>query len=54
MTNHFVNTSLKEYKKRYAKGLYKKARSGEIINMTGVPAPCKTATNTDLEVVTDR
>lgn len=38
MTNHFVNTSLKEYERRDVKGLYKKVRSGEIKNMTGMSA----------------
>lgn len=35
----FVNTSLEECEKRDVKGLYKKARKGEITNMTGVSAP---------------
>jgi adenylylsulfate kinase len=32
----FVNTSLEECEKRDVKGLYKKARKGEIKNMTGI------------------
>ena len=35
----FVNTSLKECERRDVKGLYKKARKGEIKNMTGISAP---------------
>jgi adenylylsulfate kinase len=35
----FVNTSLKVCEERDVKGLYKKARTGEIPNMTGISAP---------------
>jgi adenylylsulfate kinase len=49
----FVNTSLEECERRDVKGLYKKARSGEIKNMTGVSAPYEEPTNPDLEVITD-
>ena len=35
----FVNTSLEECERRDIKGLYKKARKGEIKNMTGISAP---------------
>ena len=49
----FVNTSLEECEKRDVKGLYKKARSGEIKNMTGISAPYEAPVNPDLEVVTD-
>ena len=35
------------------KGLYKKARSGEIKNMTGISAPYEAPVNPDLEVITD-
>jgi len=35
----FVNTSLEECERRDTKGLYKKARAGEIMNMTGISAP---------------
>ena len=49
----FVNTSLAECERRDVKGLYKKARSGEIKNMTGISAPYETPINPDLEVVTD-
>ena len=35
----FVNTSLEECEKRDVKGLYKKARAGEIKNFTGIDDP---------------
>ena len=35
----FVNTSLEECEKRDVKGLYKKARTGEIKDFTGINAP---------------
>jgi adenylylsulfate kinase len=35
----YVNTSLEECERRDVKGLYKKARAGEIKNMTGISAP---------------
>lgn len=35
----FVNTSLEECERRDVKGLYQKARKGEIKNMTGISAP---------------
>jgi adenylylsulfate kinase len=49
----FVNTSLEECEKRDVKGLYKKARSGEIKNMTGISAPYEAPINPDIEVITD-
>jgi len=49
----FVNTSLVECERRDVKGLYKKARSGEIKNMTGISAPYEAPINPDLEIITD-
>jgi adenylylsulfate kinase len=49
----YVNTSLEECELRDVKGLYKKARSGEIKNMTGISAPYQAPLNPDLEVITD-
>jgi adenylylsulfate kinase len=49
----YVNTSLSECERRDVKGLYKKARSGEIKNMTGITAPYQAPVNPDLEVITD-
>jgi adenylylsulfate kinase len=49
----YINTSLQECEKRDVKGLYKKARTGEIKNMTGISAPYEAPTYPDLEIVTD-
>jgi len=35
----YINTSLEECERRDVKGLYKKARKGEISNFTGISAP---------------
>ena len=50
----FVNTSLEECERRDVKGLYKKAREGEIKNMTGISAPYETPQNPDLEIDTEK
>jgi len=49
----YVNTSLEECERRDVKGLYKKARAGEIKNMTGISAPYEAPTHPDLEIITD-
>ncbi len=49
----FVNTSLEECEKRDVKGLYKKARAGEIKDFTGVNAPYEVPDAADVEVITD-
>ena len=49
----YVNTSLEECERRDVKGLYKKARAGEIKNMTGISAPYEAPTSPDLEIKTD-
>ena len=49
----YVNTSLAACERRDVKGLYKKARSGEIKNMTGISAPYQAPTHPDIEVITD-
>ena len=49
----YVNTSLEVCEKRDVKGLYKKARAGEIKNMTGVSAPYQPPIAPDIEIVTD-
>lgn len=46
----FVNTSLKECESRDIKGLYKKARMGEIKNMTGISAPYEAPEIPDVQV----
>jgi len=49
----YINTSLAECERRDVKGLYKKARTGEIKNMTGISAPYKAPTHPDIEIDTD-
>lgn len=49
----FVNTSVEECERRDVKGLYKKARAGEIKNMTGISAPYEAPENPDIEVKTE-
>ncbi len=49
----YINTSLEECERRDVKGLYKRARSGEIKNMTGISAPYEAPINPDLEIKTD-
>lgn len=49
----FVNTSLEECERRDVKGLYKKARKGEILNMTGISAPYEAPENPDIEIKTE-
>ena len=46
----FVNTNLDECEKRDVKGLYKKARTGEIKNMTGISAPYEVPEHPDVKV----
>ncbi len=48
----YINTSLEECEKRDVKGLYKKARAGEIKNFTGINAPYEAPVNTDIEIDT--
>lgn len=47
-----VNTSLEECEKRDPKGLYKKARSGEIPQFTGVSAPYEAPQSPELTIDT--
>jgi adenylylsulfate kinase len=49
----YVNTSLEECERRDVKGLYKKARTGKIKNMTGISAPYEPPVNPDIEVITE-
>ncbi|MEH6704697.1 MAG: adenylyl-sulfate kinase [Galbibacter orientalis] len=46
----FVNTDISVCESRDVKGLYKKARAGEIPNMTGVDAPYEAPERPDVEV----
>lgn len=49
----FVNTSLEECERRDVKGLYKKARAGEIKNFTGISAPYENPIDPDIEINTE-
>lgn len=49
----FINTSVQECERRDVKGLYKKARAGEIKNMTGISAPYEAPDNPDIEIKTE-
>lgn len=49
----FINTSLEECEKRDVKGLYEKARKGEIKNFTGISAPYEAPENPDILVNTE-
>ncbi|WP_281752170.1 adenylyl-sulfate kinase [Neptunitalea chrysea] len=49
----FVDTSLEECERRDVKGLYKKARAGEIKNFTGISAPYEAPENPFLEIKTE-
>ncbi|SDQ14472.1 adenylyl-sulfate kinase [Flagellimonas zhangzhouensis] len=44
----FVNTSLEECERRDVKGLYKKARKGEIKDMTGISSPYEVPLHPDI------
>jgi bifunctional enzyme CysN/CysC len=46
----FVDTPLEECEKRDPKGLYKKARSGQIANFTGISAPYEAPTSPDIHL----
>ena len=48
----FINTPLEVCEKRDVKGLYKKARAGEIKNFTGIDAPFEAPLNPDVDVKT--
>lgn len=48
----FVNTPIEECEKRDVKGLYAKARNGEIKDFTGVNAPFEVPVKSDLEILT--
>lgn len=46
----YVSTPIEECEKRDVKGLYKKARSGEIPNFTGIDSPYEVPSNPMLEI----
>lgn len=49
----YVSTSLEECEKRDVKGLYKKARSGEIPMFTGISSPYEIPLDPDLSIDTE-
>ncbi len=49
----FVNTPLYICEQRDVKGLYKKARAGEIKNFTGIDAPFEASPNPEIEILTE-
>jgi adenylylsulfate kinase len=48
----FINASISTCEKRDVKGLYKKARQGEIKDFTGISAPFEAPENPELEINT--
>lgn len=50
----FINTPLELCEKRDVKGLYKKARAGEISHFTGIDAPFEVPLNPDIEIKTEQ
>jgi adenylylsulfate kinase len=49
----YVNTPLAVCEARDPKGLYRKARAGEIPNFTGISDPYEAPTEAELEILTD-
>lgn len=49
----WVNTSLEECERRDVKGLYAKARAGEIPNFTGISAPFEVPIGSHIEIKTE-
>ena len=54
MVEIFINTSVEECERRDVKGLYKKARKGEIKNMTGISAPYEPPLHPDIQINTEK
>lgn len=48
----YINTPLEVCEARDVKGLYKKARAGEIKNFTGIDAPYEAPLNPQVEIKT--
>ncbi len=49
----YINTPLAVCEKRDVKGLYQKARNGEIKNFTGIDSPYESPINPDIEIKTE-
>ena len=54
MVEIFINTSVEECERRDVKGLYKKARKGEIKNITGISAPYEPPLHPDIQINTEK
>lgn len=50
----YVNCSLRECERRDPKGLYKKARAGEIVEFTGISAPYEPPLRPEIVIESDR
>ena len=50
----YINASLESCEERDVKGLYKKARKGEIKDFTGISAPFEAPKNPDIEINTNK
>jgi adenylylsulfate kinase len=50
----FIDTSLEECEIRDTKGLYKRARNGELLNFTGISSPYEKPVNTSLNIPTNK
>ncbi|WOV93544.1 MAG: adenylyl-sulfate kinase [Candidatus Nitrosoabyssus spongiisocia] len=50
----YIHCSLEKCEERDVKGMYKKARSGEIKNFTGIDNPYEAPSNPDLEIDTEK
>ena len=50
----YVNTSLEEAEKRDVKGLYAKARRGELPNFTGIDSPYEAPENPEIRLDTEK
>ena len=48
----FIDTSIEEAERRDVKGLYKKARAGEIANFTGISSPYEAPENPEIHIIT--
>ena len=53
MVEIYINTSVEECERRDVKGFYKKARKGEIKNMTGISAPFESPLHPDIQINTE-
>ena len=53
MIEIYIKTSVVECERRDVKGLYKKARKGEIKNMTGISAPYESPLHPDIQINTE-